>query len=195
MTKKITLLTAVCAFVASVSSFAQTSASATQTIHIQVAASIQIGNGNGNGNGNNNGNQGNGNNGNYNGSGKGIGKGIGNGGNGGNGNGNGNKMANNDCSSQEFTVNANKNFIVSVQTIDNTNDNILLALADNKTGGQVNPNFSSHYAPVSATAQDLLMNCAYGNEKSFSVSYKTKSNPAKKQNLTKADLIYTATLP
>jgi hypothetical protein len=193
MINKFTLLTVLLAATASASSFAQTSASATQTIHIQVAPIIQIGNGNnGNGNGsgsnnnNGNGNHGNGNNGNH------------------NGNGNGNKMAAPDNGSgfQKFTVNSNKGFIVSVQSAgNNTEENILMALSDNRTGGQSNPTFTNSYAPVQATSQDLIMNCAFGAEKTFAVNYKAKSNKktnnksTTKQSLTKADLVYTATLP
>ena len=190
MTKKLLLLNFLFAFTATLSSYAQSSASATQTIHLQVAPVIEIGNGNnGKGNGNignqgnhgNHGNHGNGNNGNH--------------GNGNNGNGNGNKVAgNNTGNGHSFNVNSNKEFIVNVQSL-NTEENILLALADNNTGGSANPAFNQHYSPVGATAQDLLMNCSLGHKKTFSVNYKTKNNNTKQQGLTKADIIYTATLP
>lgn len=192
MFNKLTILAFCLTVIAANTSFAQSS-SASQTVRIQVLPVIQIGNGNGLGLGLGNGNG--------NGLGLGLGKGNnGNHGNGNNGNGNGNqKQAGNNSltintPSQEFTVNSNKEFIISVKATDeNEGDNILVALANNNTGGKANPSFTE-YKAVSATSQDLLMNCAYGSEKSFSVNYK-KTSKAKEQRVTKADLIYTATLP
>jgi hypothetical protein len=75
----------------------------------------------------------------------------------------------------------------------NTNSDVMLALVDNQTGGKAAQAFENSYAPIGVTSQDLLSNCAYGNERSFAVNYKTKA--PKEQRITKADIIYTATLP
>jgi hypothetical protein len=183
MLKKITLLTVFFAFLATASTQAQTSATASQTVQIQIPSTIELitntiidilqkekkkkkKEGN---NGNSQGRYA----------------------------GPGQNDEDDDLygAYQQFTVRSNKEFIVSVQAKEVKGNDVLLALANNKTGGVANPNFQSNYAPVSATAQDLLMNCAYGEERSFSVNYKTKNNKAKEQRITKADIIYTATLP
>jgi hypothetical protein len=176
MLKRITLLTVFFATLASTSSFAQSSSTATQTVHIQVAPAIEILT-------------------NtltqillnyYNNQGGGKGKGK------------GNKMSDNNTygNDQQIIVRSNKDFIVSVKSENNTTDNdILLALAQNNTGGHAANAFSQNrFVPVSTTSQDLITNCAFGNERSFAVNYKTKNN-SNEQRLTKADIIYTATLP
>lgn len=175
------------------SAIAQSGSTATQTVHIQVAPAIQIGNGNnGNGNGNHgNGNHGNGNNGN----------GNGNYGNGNNGNGNGNNNHKQSGGNRhtdnthEFTVNSNKEFIISVSTPNGDGENILMALANNNTGGKANPVFGEKYAPVGVNSQDILMDCAYGNKRNFTVQYQTKAATQNAKRVTKADIIYTATQP
>ncbi len=99
---------------------------------------------------------------------------------------------------QEITVRSNKDFIVTVRTVENNpNRNVMLALVENNTGGKANPAFTKKgFAPVSATSQDLLSNCSFGNERSFAVNYQTNTTSKLKEKLpTKADIIYTATLP
>ncbi|MBL7717664.1 MAG: hypothetical protein JNL72_02410 [Flavipsychrobacter sp.] len=175
MIKKLTILTLCLLALTGNKLFAQASATATQTVHIQVAPAIEIvtntviewwkKKNNGNGFG--------------------LGKGNGN-----------QKVASQGDNGygQEITVRSNKEFMVSIKSTDNTQSNVLLALKDNQTGGTANPAYSD-YAPVTPTSQDLLMNCAYGNEKSFLVACKTKSGKAKQPEISKADIIYTATLP
>lgn len=179
MIKKVTLLAIVAVLFTARPSFAQTTATATQTVNIQVAPAIEI-----------------------------LtntliqiltqwkkNQGIG-----GNGNGwwmtTGGNDGNGLVPDQQITVRSNKGFIVSVKSMEGTtNGDVLLALVDNRTGGKASGAFEGGYAPVGATSQDLLSDCAFGNERSFAVNYKTKAAKAKQQLPTKADIIYTATLP
>ncbi len=85
---------------------------------------------------------------------------------------------------REFRVKANKAFNVNVST-QSTTDALLLAIKNNETGGMASEGFTA-YAPVQASAQGLLSNCSYGNDRSFAVNYKCKND---------AVLVYTATQP
>lgn len=98
---------------------------------------------------------------------------------------------------QEIIIRSNKDFIISVKTLeDNTGNNVMLALVDNSTGGKASPAFTDQgYVPVGTVSQDLLSNCTFGNERSFAVNYKTKHVKHKETLPSKADIIYTATLP
>ena len=194
MIKRVTILTICLLAGAAIKSHAQSSASASQTIHLQIYPVIVIGNG-GIKVKTNNGNHGNGNNGNGNGN-------NGNNGNGNNGNGNGNgngnnKVANNNndngTRNSEFVVSSNKEFMVSIKS-EGDND-VYVAIADNNTGGNVTSKFKTNYTPIATTSQDLLTNCARGDEQRFSVNYMAKRPAKKTQVITKSDIIYTATLP
>ena len=192
MIKRVTILTICLLAGAAIKSHAQSSATASQTIHLQINPVIVIGNG-GIKVKTNNGNHGNGNNGNGNGN-------NGNNGNGNNGNGNGNgnnKVANNNndngTRNSEFVVSSNKEFMVSIKS-EGDND-VYVAIADNNTGGNVTSKFKTNYTPIATTSQDLLTNCARGDEQRFSVNYMAKRPTKKTQVITKSDIIYTATLP
>ena len=87
---------------------------------------------------------------------------------------------------REFRIKANKAFNINVSTA-NAADDLQLAIKDNETGGMSSEGYTA-YAPVQASARDLLTNCAYGNDKSFAVNYK----PGKSRD---AVLVYTATQP
>ena len=85
--------------------------------------------------------------------------------------------------SESFSVRSNKEFKVSVST-ESENKNVKVSLVNNKTTGKATAN--SNNMPVSMTAQDIIANCSRGDQQSFAVNYKTKSN---------ATVVYTATQP
>ncbi|MBS1771833.1 MAG: hypothetical protein JST82_03160 [Bacteroidetes bacterium] len=79
---------------------------------------------------------------------------------------------------QTFAVNSNKAFKISVSTITET-QNLTLSVTENNTNGK-----AANHLKVSSASQDLIANATRGNEKTFSVNAKTKTNTT---------VVYTAT--
>lgn len=111
--------------------------------------------------------------------------------------------------SQLFNVQSNREFVVNVKTNSSTftysgseyptpqmpvNNTLFLTVSNNNTGGVIANNFR-RYTSLSNTSKDLLLNCANGSNKSFSVNYRAIPGinyPAGKYTV---GVTYTATQP
>lgn len=109
---------------------------------------------------------------------------------------------------QQLKVQSNKNFTLSVQT--NSSDfsytgstnpapvmpvNILnLEVTANATGGTIASAFR-RFGSLSSSSQDLITNCTYGGNKTFSVKYKATPGFSYPAGTYTTTVVYTATQP
>ncbi len=114
-----------------------------------------------------------------------------------------------ESSSQQFKVQSNKDFVVSVNTdasnfsysgsttptpvmpVQNT---LFLSLVSNNTGGNVANQFSS-YNTLSNTPKELLQDCKRGGDQLFAINYKAAPGNNYPAGIYTIGVVYTATQP
>lgn len=111
-------------------------------------------------------------------------------------------------SDQEFKVQSNQNFVITVKTDANSfsysgstfpapvmpvNNILYLAVSNNNTGGNTSSLFNSGYGSLSSNPKQLLLNCKNGGNQRFAVNYKAMPSTNYPAGVYSVGVIYTAT--